>query len=448
MAINNNVGGMTGGSLPDWLADWLLMQQGGIPQPSGLESITETPENPYLGLFSGSSIGDDVLQGGEEGDGFSPTFDQLNSNQLTTAGLQDEGLKVAQGIISHIPGAGFVNPAIKYGGKAYDYLADPTSGPSSIGEIGSSLKDGAISLYNDAASEINSFISNPINTVGGALGFDMNSYEETSPFANVGEGYKNFGQGMGFGGYLGLGPVGLAGEAVAGMFETGALNDVLSTMNAKELGIFDMGWAAFTGDTLRDESMESFDEAVLSGAIDNSEWANTPQYDAFGDDLVGQYINASWNRQNPISAIGQNPGMFDLTNAEFIQNDKLLKNKAGQSVSGYANGLPAAFQTISNPDAQGYDPNIQGITTIEQAQQYWNTQEAIKAEQAQKAAAAQQAAAAAQRAAAAQQAAAAQAASRRGGNSQASFQDNNYSESNSYSDSNASGNDTGTRGFY
>ena len=383
---NNDVGGMTGGSLPDWLADWLLTQQGGIPQPSGLESITDVQENPYLGLFSGASIGDDVLQGGEDGDGWSPTFDQLNSNQLTTAGLQDVGLEALKGAISYIPGAEFVNPAIEYGGKAYDYFTDP-SGPSSIEDLGSSLKDGVMSLYNDAASEINSFMDNPVDTIGGALGFDMNSYEETNPFANVGETSKNVGTGLGLTGML-TGPVGLAGEAVAGMFETGDLNDVLSTMNAKELNIFDQGWAAFTGDTLRDEAMESFHEAVRSGAIDNSEYANTPQYDAFGDDLVGKHIDASWNLQNPISEIGKDPGMFDLTNAEFIQKDNLLTNKAGQRVSKYANGLPAEFNTIKNPNAEGYDPRIQSITTIEQAHQYWNTQKAIKAEEAKKAAAA------------------------------------------------------------
>jgi len=394
MAIaNNNVGGMTGGSLPDWLADWLLMQQGGIPQPSGLESITDVQENPYLGLFSGASIGDDVLQGGEDGDGWSPTFDQLNSNQLTTEGLQDVGLEALKGAISYIPGAEFVNPAIKYGGKAYDYFTDPTSGPSSIEDLGSSLKDGAISLYNDAASEINSFMANPVDTVGGALGFDMNSYEETSPFANVGETAKNVGTGLGLTGML-TGPVGLAGEAVAGMFETGALNDVLEDeMNLPGLGFFDQLYAAGTPETLRGLSLDQFDKGVMSGVVESSPWGQQTRIDYSGDDLTQKMMDDSYLRSNTMMIDGMQMPNFDIAfdvkgNPQYspLFGPEPLKNKMGEWVANSANGLPAAFQTISNPNAQGYDPNIQGITTIEQAQQYWNTQEAIKAEQAQKAA--------------------------------------------------------------
>ena len=389
---NNNVGGMTGGSLPDWLADWLLMQQGGIPQPSGLESITETPENPYLGLFSGSSIGADVLQGSEEGDGFSPTFDQLNSNQLTTAGLQDVGLNMVRGALSHVPGAEFVDPAITYGRKAYDYLTD-SSGPPSIGGIGSDLWEGAMNLYDDAAQEVNRFTDNPIGTVGGALGFDMNSQDMSGPFMNVGETAKNIGTGLGLTGMF-TGPFGLAGEAVAGMFETGALNDVLEDeMNLPGLGFFDQVYAAGTPETLRGLSLAQFDKGVMSGVVENSPWGQQTRIDYSGDDLTQKMMDDSYLRSNTMMIDGMQMPNFDIAfdvkgNPQYspLFGPEPLKNKMGEWVANSASGLPDEFQTISNPNEQGYDPTIPTITTMAQAHQYWNTQEAIKAEQAQKAA--------------------------------------------------------------
>jgi len=147
---------------------------------------------------------------------------------------------------------------------------------------------------NNITSEVNSFMKDPL----GAIGFDTNSNDPANPFSNVGEMSKNIGKAAGLS-TLATGPLGMAVEGVAGLFETSALNDMLKSMNAEELDVFDVAYAALspTG-TLRDEAMESFDKGIMTGNVQESPWSRAANV---GSDGWNQ-MDESWDRQNNYNA--------------------------------------------------------------------------------------------------------------------------------------------------
>jgi len=337
MAIaNNNVGGMTGGSLPDWLADWLLMQQGGIPQTSGLESITETPENPYLGLFSGSSIGDDVLQGSEEGDGFSSTFDQLNSNQLTTPNMQQLGSDIVGGVVDNLGALtgismlDYAPEALEYGKKGYNYLTDP-SGPPSIGGIGTSLWEGAMDMFDSASKEVNSFIDNPVQKTVNALGFRTG--DEAGVYSNVGLAASNIGTAAERSTPL-TGLFGTLAAGGAGLFETKQLNEAMGRKGKTADGLF--------------ETWEGVPEEDQLGFLDQiNAWLTPNSLNSIATDRFS-YANSPENFAN-----------FPGTTPS-ITPTQAFYNAQASSAGGNWTG-----ESISNPNAANnpYGPQFGGART-------------------------------------------------------------------------------------
>jgi len=169
-----------------------------------------------------------------------------------------------------------------------------TTSPVTSSVPSSGLWSGAMSILDTAQEDLNTFLDNPVDTVGGYLGFDMNSKDTSTPFSNVGEAAKNIGAGAGLSGFV-TGPAGMAVEGVAGLFETSALNDTLRSMNAEPLGVFDVAFAALSPtSTLRDEAMESFDKGIMSGDIYDSPWSRAA---AVGSDRWNQ-MDESFDRQN------------------------------------------------------------------------------------------------------------------------------------------------------
>ena len=108
---DNNVSGMTGGSLPDWLADWLV-SQGQVdsrqdldlpklspPQNLGITtpSIFNSPE--ILNSISGGS-GENILLGGGGGDGL-----DFNNSQSFNQGSIDfgkQGQAITEAVLSNL----------------------------------------------------------------------------------------------------------------------------------------------------------------------------------------------------------------------------------------------------------------------------------------------------------------------------------------------------------
>ena len=199
-----------------------------------------------------------------------------------------------------------------------------TTSPVTSSVPSSGLWSGAMSILDTAQADLNTFLDNPVDTVGGYLGFDMNSKDTSTPFSNVGEVSKNIGAGAGLSGFV-TGPAGMAVEGVAGLFETSALNDTLRSMNAEPLGVLDVAFAALSPtSTLRDEAMESFDKGIMSGDIYDSPWSRAA---AVGSDSWNQ-MDESFDRQNNFNESmdaweAQNAPTQDAINPSFnsmIQN--------------------------------------------------------------------------------------------------------------------------------
>jgi len=238
---NNNVGGMTGGSLPDWLADWLLMQQGGLTAADNEYS----PNNAVLSAYTRAEQEDmglhtPAIEGGS-GDGFSPTFNQLNSNQLTTPNMQQLGSDIVGGVVDNLGSLtgismlDYAPEALEYGKKGYNYLTDP-SGPPSIGGIGSGLWEGAMDMFDSASKEVNSFIDNPVQKTVNALGFRTG--DEAGVYSKVGLEASNFGTAAEYSVPLtGLFGTGVAGAA--GLFEMRQLNEAMGRKGKTSDGLFD-----------------------------------------------------------------------------------------------------------------------------------------------------------------------------------------------------------------
>ena len=370
---DNNVSGMTGGSLPDWLADWLV-SQGQVdsrqdlglsklspPQNLGITtpSIFNSPE--ILNSISGGS-GENILLGGEGGDGLDFNNSQSFNQGSIDFGKQGQAIKEAVlsnlGGITGIPVLDYVPEVIQGYNKLSEYGSKPdVYGPPTAPKT---LMEGAIDFYDKASTEIsdqfNSFTENPISTVGGLMGFDFNSNEE-GIFSNTGEVARNIGKGFEYSRPL-TGPIGMLGEIGAGVAETSALDDRLAEVGAKPLDFLDMTWAAISPtDTLRSEALENFHNALRDNnrTVADTTWAKEQEWD--------------------------HPSDFMKKELSIYSPEQIQKQRQRSGLFGMGSGIDPAFQTIPEEfrSKEGYDTRINTIETIEQAHQYWNTQEEIKA---------------------------------------------------------------------
>lgn len=307
-----------GAPLPEWLQDFYNRNDPVAPvgpvspvspvQRSATPSYTRRYPSPFVPLP-------------QNGDGYSPTASELDLNQVD---LPDNiAYDLLQTVAGQLPYSQFVTPAIDLATKGYDYVTGPDS-PKSLGAVGTGLWSSAMEMVDEAEAELDTFLDNPVDTVGGYLGFDMDSQDTSTPFSNVGEVSKNIGAGAGLSSFL-TGPAGMAVEGVAGLFETSALNDVLRSMNVEPLDVFDVAYAALSpSGTLRDEAMESFDKGIMSGDIYDSPWSRAA---AVGSDSWNQ-MEESFDRQNNFNESmdaweAQNAPTQDTINPSFnsiIQN--------------------------------------------------------------------------------------------------------------------------------
>lgn len=429
--LDNNVDGLTGASLPPWLAEWLLSQQ--PPQPTtNTQSGLLTPQRlAPLTTYSNDDIsegsGDSTLLGGSN-------KDNLDFN-ITGRDVLDTAVDLA-------PIPTIAKNLVTVGGYVYDeYGNQISSSLNSDKSLGSSIVDGAKDLYNSAVKEVNNFTGTSLaqhtNNIGGLLGFDMINSEETlrslennlndydqgyrfndsfgnsyrtsedrekaqerydtvrsnySPLSETGEGAKNIGAMFDNLTPI-IGPFGLLGQGVAGLFEIGELDDVLSSMDLQELDWGDIFKAAFTGATLRSEADDNIYDALEKDGgslIEQSSWYNNApkgwDTDAKGpwEYTASDTLDSLYGNRNPLESLEIPFDFKNMTTPEFVEWDnQKQKEKIAKNERGLFSNISPAFQVTPEQfrSPEGYDTRLNTITTIDQAHQFWNTKALIEAEE-------------------------------------------------------------------
>jgi hypothetical protein len=362
MAINNNVGGMMGSNVPTWLEDWLI-EIGALDVDTAysLNDSDLNNTNPYgeSGVDYSppvTKVSDMSLAEQLESGGWTPAKETLNSNQLTTPNMQQVGSNIVGGVMQNlgsltgVPALNFAPEVIDYSKKAYDYVTDP-SGPSSIGEIGSGLWDGAVSLYDDVAREVNSFMDNPVQKTANALGFRTG--EEAGVYSNVGLAASNIGTAAEKSTPL-TGLFGTLAAGGAGLFETKQLNEAMGRKGKTADGLFETWEGVPEEDQLGFwDQMNAWltPNSLNSIATDRFSYANSPEnFTNFPGAVPSLTPTQAFYNAQAASAGGNWTG-------ESISNPNAANNPYGPQWGGFRTAMtpeevPAVFARANNIAAQ------------------------------------------------------------------------------------------------
>jgi hypothetical protein len=191
-----------------------------------------------------------------------------------------------------------------------------------------------------------------------------------------------------------IGPLGLLGQGVAGLFEIGTLDDVLSSMDLQELDWGDIAKAAFTGATLRSETDDNIYDALEKDGgrkIEQSSWYNNAPkgWDTDAKGRTWEYtasdtLDSLYGNRNPLESLEIPFDFKNMTTPEFVEWDnQKQKEKIAKNERGLFSNISPAFQVTPEQfrSPEGYDTRLNTITTIDQAHQYWNTKALIEAEE-------------------------------------------------------------------
>ena len=302
---DDQISGAFGNSIPSWLGDWLLSVGAKSPPASLNVNVNETPYySPRAPLSGERNIQEPTM----EGSGYSPYGNlQPNSGSLMDYGRQ--------------PGE-LLNSAK---GSLYDQAK------GIFDDIGKDITG----AFDTAKKDYDSFIDNPLQALWTGAGMTDVS-KELGPYADVGTGARDFGNASQKASMFS--PIGLFGEAGAGVIEGIALSDRMEQRGLGRLGVNDYINAMLTKQDLR--GIANYKETAFNAPENFAKTADVSQYGYGGmfenlTDFLGSRGSQNIDSLEALQAVQEAGGVIQNGQIEFPN---------------YQSNIPASFTAPSNTD--------------------------------------------------------------------------------------------------
>lgn len=301
---DDQIAGAFGSGIPQWLGDWLI-SNGAMNNPNALTG-SDTQYSPNNASLSAYTRAQQEAMGlhtpAVEGSGYSPTGN-LNPNS---------------------------GSILDYGRQSGELLNSAKGG----------IYEQAKGIFDDIGKDITGMfdtkvLDDPMQSLMDAMGL-TNPSTELGPYADVGTGARDFGNASQKASMFS--PIGLFGEAGAGLMEGNALSDRMEQRGLGRLGVNDYINAMLTNQDLR--GIANYKEAAFNAPENFAKMADVSQYGYGGmfenlTDFLGSRGSQNIDSLEALQAVQAAGGVIQNGQIEFPN---------------YQSNIPASFTAPSNTD--------------------------------------------------------------------------------------------------